>query len=184
MMRLVWAKGKDGSAAGKALENPRTMPPISNIVPIPAATKKKREAMTIEGMGIGDGSQVKVVDQCANMGYGVSVLAQAPQETQLNTDIEKMEAEEPQANSPGCNPANANSQCLIRDSIFTQSRSVFQGLRPSQQQVAVERIRCDLAERKKHYFKYKYLRRLKQTTASKRSIALRPAQSFEVEDSE
>lgn len=50
--------------------------------------------------------------------------------------------------------------------------------------MAVERIRCDLAERKKHYFKYKYLRQLRQTTASKRTIAQRQAQSFEVEQQE
>ena len=125
MMRLVWAKGRSGRGAGDGPENPRIVPPLSNVVPITGTAKKKREAMTIEGMGIGSGSQVKVVDQCANMGYGVSVLGQAPPDTQMNTDIEQTSAEDVQVSSPSHNPANANSQCLIRDSIFTQSRSNF-----------------------------------------------------------
>lgn len=142
---------------------------LGNLAMSPGFRKMVAErGLGLAGTSIGGAGQIKVVDQCATMGYGISLAGQGGQ-VQSGAYVPQKE-HEPQ-DSARASPLNlyqrSPSTALVRGSIYTQSRTIFKGITPSQQRVAVERIREELARRKKYYYRNKYLRQLKNTSHSK-----------------
>lgn len=49
-------------------------------------------------------------------------------------------------------PQDTQPACLVKDSIFTQSQANFKGIEKTERRMAVEKIRVELAHKKKLYF--------------------------------